>query len=323
MIWGTAQAHPSLALIKYWGKRDDEANTPATGSLAVTLEALTTRTRACWASKDSVLLNGVVQPLAAFSKVLTALKKTWGWNHGLCLESTNDFPTAAGLASSSSGMAALVGAVESLAVAHGEPGLSLTELSALARLGSGSATRSLWGGFTLFPAGATAAQSLLPATHWPEFRVVVAVVDEEAKAVSSRVGMEASRRTSPYYPAWLSTSEELLTQAQQALTERNWTTLGPLIRQSYLRMFATMFTSEPPLIYWKPQSLAILLELEKARSEGFDAWETMDAGPQVKIFCPADQASALQTRLTQALPGLRTLISGPGEGLVRHVEHST
>ncbi len=320
MIWGTAEAHPSLALIKYWGKRDDEANTPATGSLAVTLAQLTTRTRACWATADSVTLNGQLQPLTAFTKILTVIKKTWGWDHGLHIESVNNFPTAAGLASSSSGMAALVGAVDNLAVRHGEAGLGLSRLSELARLGSGSATRSVWGGFTRFSAGALAAESLFSETHWPEFRVLVVVVAEEAKAVSSRVGMEASRRTSPFYSAWVSTSDELLAQAETALAQRHWATLGPLVRQSYLRMFSTMFTSEPPLLYWKPQSLALILELEKARAEGFDAWETMDAGPQVKIFCPADQLDALQERLTRAVPGLRTLASGPGGGLLRGVE---
>jgi diphosphomevalonate decarboxylase len=103
---------------------------------------------------------------------------------------------------------------------------------------------------------------------------------------------------------------------------RDWGLLGPLIRQSYLRMFSTMFTAEPPLIYWQAESLALIKSLEELRAEGFDAWETMDAGPQVKIFCPAEQCVRIVAALEARVPGVRFLTAGPGPGLRAWVEEA-
>ncbi len=307
-----AVAGPSLALIKYWGKQSRESNTPATGSLAVTLSGLESRTTARFADADSVTVNDQLQPLERFTPFLKALRQRLDLTgRSFAVVSTNNFPTAAGLASSSSGFAALAGALAALSGRVVEPAL----ISSLARLGSGSATRPVYGGFTVFDAGAEAAEPEQSEAFWPEFRVVIAVVREGAKAVSSRVGMESSRQTSPYYREWVATSPAVLTAARSALASRDWAVLGPLIRQSYLRMFSTMFTAEPPLIYWQPESLALIQALDELRREGFQAWETMDAGPQVKIFCPADQAAPLASALDARVPGLRYLTAAPGPGL--------
>ena len=309
---GHALAGPSLALIKYWGKKSSVDNTPATGSLAVTLEGLESRTVANFDDRDSVVVNGREEPPARFSPFLDHLRAKLGLaDQGLEVASTNNFPTAAGLASSSSGFAALTGAVAALAGQEHAP----ADLSALARLGSGSATRSVFGGFTVFEAGAAAAQPLHDASFWEDFRVVLAIVREESKPTSSRSAMESSRLTSPYYDRWVETSPALLTKARSAVAERDWSQLGPLIRQSYLRMFSTMFSAEPPLIYWQPASLALIQALETLRQEGFTAFETMDAGPQVKIFCPEDQCAALVGELGRRVGGLRFLTAGPGPGL--------
>jgi diphosphomevalonate decarboxylase len=309
---GFGVAGPSLALIKYWGKQNSADNTPATGSLAVTLAGLESRTEAAFDTADSVIVNGEPQPLSRFAGFLKGLKDELGLgDQGLAIASVNNFPTAAGLASSSSGFAALAGAVSALAGVD----LAPARLSALARLGSGSATRPVYGGFTVFDAGAHAAEPEHDEQFWPEFRVVVCIVRDEAKPTSSRSAMESSRVTSPYYTPWVATSPALLTQARRALADRDWAALGPLIRQSYLRMFATMFSADPPLIYWQPESLALIQALEALRAEGWTAWETMDAGPQVKVFCPADQAAPLVAELDKRVPGLRYLTAGPGPGL--------
>jgi len=307
-----AEAGPSLALIKYWGKASAHNNTPATGSLAVTLSGLTSRTQAELADADCITVNGQVQHLERFTPFLDSLRTELGLK-GACfaVDSTNNFPTSAGLASSSSGFAALAGALTLLAGREPEPRL----VSRLARLGSGSATRPVYGGFTVFDAGTEEAVAEHDENFWPEFRVVLAVVREGAKAVSSRVGMERSRLTSPYYAPWVSSSVAVLADARRALAQRDWKVLGPLIRQSYLRMFSTMFSSDPPLIYWQPESLALIQALESLRAKGYQAWETMDAGPQVKVFCPADQAEALVTELDKRVPGLRFLTAAPGPGL--------
>ncbi len=308
---GHAVAGASLALIKYWGKRSAADNTPATGSLAVTLAGLESRTQAAFADRDTVTVNGTEQPAERFAGFLDHLRTELGLRERFSVVSENTFPTAAGLASSSSGFAALTGAVAALT------GLDLpaSRLSALARRGSGSATRSLFGGFTVFDAGAAAAEQEHNEDFWPEFRVVIAIVDETQKPRSSRSAMESSRLTSPYYDRWVETSPVVLAEARRALASRDWARLGPLIRQSYLRMFATMFTSEPPLLYWQPATVAILHTLEDLRAEGLTAYETMDAGPQVKIFCPADQTAVLETELERRVPGIRVLTAVPGPGL--------
>lgn len=309
---GHGVAGPSLALIKYWGKTSAAENTPATGSLAVTLAGLESRTSVAFDDRDSVVVNGEDQPTSRFTPFLDGLRADLGLvGRGLAVSSDNNFPTAAGLASSSSGFAALAGAVAALSDAHPTP----QRLSALARIGSGSATRPVFGGFTVFEAGAYAAKPEHDEDFWPEFRVILCVVREEAKAISSRSGMELSRTTSPYYDRWVATSPALLTDARMALAEKDWARLGPLIRQSYLRMFATMFSADPPLIYWQPESLALIQNLELLRKEGFHAWETMDAGPQVKVFCPSDQVEALVSELGRRVPGLRFLTAAPGPGL--------
>jgi diphosphomevalonate decarboxylase len=309
---GHGVAGPSLALIKYWGKQSAVDNTPATGSLAVTLAGLESATEVSFDDRDSVVVNGEDQPLARFTPFLDGLRADLGLaGRGLAVVSANNFPTAAGLASSSSGFAALAGAVAALAGVDAAP----ARLSALARIGSGSATRPVFGGFTVFDAGARAAEPEHDEGFWPGFRVVLCVVREGAKATSSRAGMESSRLTSPYYGPWVDSSPALLADARRALADQDWSRLGPLVRQSYLRMFGTMFSAEPPLIYWQPESLALIQTLQTLRSEGFTAWETMDAGPQVKVFCPADQAEALVAELDRRVPGLRYLTAAPGPGL--------
>jgi diphosphomevalonate decarboxylase len=309
---GHGAAGPSLALIKYWGKKSAAENTPATGSLAVTLGGLESRTEVGFDDRDSVVVGGEEQPLARFTPFLNSLRQALGLgDQGLAVVSQNNFPTAAGLASSSSGFAALAGAVAALSGTEVRP----AQLSALARLGSGSATRSIYGGFTVFQAGAEAAVPEQGPEFWSEFRVILCVVREQAKSTSSRNAMESSRTTSPYYDRWVESSPGLLASARRALAERNWSTLGPLVRQSYLRMFGTMFSADPPLIYWKPESLALIQALEDLRREGLVAWETMDAGPQVKVFCPAPQAEALVSELDRRVPGLRFLTAAPGPGL--------
>lgn len=308
---GHAIAGASLALIKYWGKRSAAENTPATGSLAVTLSGLESRTSAAFDDRDSVTVNGTEQPVERFTAFLDVLRKELGVDARFAIASENTFPTAAGLASSSSGFAALTGAVAALTGADTHP----PKLSALARLGSGSATRSVFGGFTVFDAGASAAEPERGEDFWPDFRVVVAVVSETAKPRSSREAMESSRQTSPFYDRWVTTSPAVLASARAALGQRDWNALGPLVRQSYLRMFATMFSSEPPLVYWQPASVALMHTLDDLRSQGLDAWETMDAGPQVKVFCPAADAEELVKELDRRVPGLRFLTAAPGPGM--------
>jgi len=305
------RASPSLALVKYWGKIPGGVNIPATSSLAVTLGAFhstTTVSEIDAVHDDTIEIDGRSQEIDGFRPVIDAIRDRAAAPRPVRIESANDFPTAAGLASSSSGLAALTLGLDAVF----RTGLSGAELSAAARLGSGSAARAVFGGYTEWRAGSDWAAPVADASHWPDVRILIAVLRSERKPVSSRAGMESSRLTSPYYPAWIETSEKLFTDAKSALLARDLEKLGTAMRQSYLRMFSTMFTSEPPLFYWMPESLAVLRCCEAMRNAGIGVWETMDAGPQVKLLLAADDVPAVSRAVKDAVPGAELVESTVG-----------
>lgn len=301
-------ASPSLALIKYWGKKKTIANLPATSSLAVTLGGLETETQVRLGPKDFVLLDGRVQDPERFRPFFDHLRRRLKTDQHFQVRTWNNFPSAAGLASSSSGFAALTCA----AVRATSRTLSPEALSELARFGSASASRAVFGGFVLLPAGARRAQALLPAEHWPELRILVAVVSENAKSVSSRTAMALSRENSPYYPAWIRSSRKLVPEAVSALKRRDIEALGKMVRLSYSRMHAVMLASDPPLTYWISGTLAVLQACERLRKQGTGVWETMDAGPQVKILCLDADVPQIKRVLSEQNEGLRIIEAYPG-----------
>lgn len=314
-----AVAHSNIALIKYWGKRtetDPELNLPAVGSLSMTLDELRTDTQVAPAPRDRFVLDGKAYEGDApeASKVFAHLDRVWASAHdserpGCEVTSTNHLPTAAGLASSASGFAALtLASAAAFELDHGD-----VELSALARRGSGSAARSLWGGFVRLDAGNEAdgsdcvARPLLPASHW-DLRLLVVHAAKGPKSVGSTEGMERSRTTSPYYQAWVDTSPADLDAAEVALAERNLLALGQLMEHSCFKMHACMMASRPPLVYWRGTTLDVMHALWQARAEGLEGYATSDAGPHVKVLCEAKDAPALAERLG-AVPGVTKLQS--------------
>jgi diphosphomevalonate decarboxylase len=310
-----ARAHPSLALVKYWGKTDGGTNLPATPNLAVSLAAFSsvTRVRFSDTGEDRIIVDGEQQPPDRFRSVLGTIRTRAGRDPAgtdgrLTIDSTNDFPTAAGLASSSSGLAALTIALDALFATH----LDQRELSAIARQGSGSAARAVYGGFTVWRAGSENAEQLAPESHWPDLRVLIVVVRSGRKSVSSRDGMDRSRETSPFYDAWVASSPRLFERARDAVLDRKLADLGPAMRQSYLRMFSTMFSSDPPLIYWVPETLQIIRTCESLRADGLDVWETMDAGPQVKLIVDRRAVEPVTAAVLDAVPGARVIESAVG-----------
>lgn len=283
---GTAvcRASPSLALIKYWGKRSVRRNTAATTSLAVSLAELVTETRVTTVEdEDVVVVGGERQDPSRYSAFFENLRRVTGVRHRFLAESHNGFPTSAGLASSSSGFAALAWACTRAA------GLDLPaeRVSELARVGSASAARAVFGGWVSLPAGASAARRLYGPAHWPAIRILVVTVKPAAKEVPSRRAMELVRATSPFYRSWVRDSGALAAEAEAALAARDLARLGETMRASTYRMFATMLAARPPVLYWEPDTLRLLHQCARLRAEGIGAWETMDAGPQVKIFCLA------------------------------------
>ncbi len=325
-----ASAHSNIALVKYWGKRvvhgvvgtvDPALNLPAVGSLSMTLDRLRSVTTLREAAKDTFVLDGSEMGPKESGKVFEHLNLMWrargqsGARPRVAVESTNHLPTAAGLASSASGFAALTMA----AAAAFELDLSdRGRLSSLARCGSGSAARSIWGGFVRLDAGVAAdgsdciAAPIFTADHW-DLRLIVVQTTKGAKAVASTGGMELCRETSPYYEAWVNTHLADLDEAHAALHARELSRLGPVVERSCFKMHASMLATSPPLVYWNGTTLEVIRALWDARREGKIGYATSDAGPHVKVLCEAASADALCDVL-RAVPGVvdvEALAPGP------------
>ncbi|MBN2738538.1 MAG: diphosphomevalonate decarboxylase [Spirochaetales bacterium] len=312
MINITTQASPSLALIKYWGKQNKKQNLPATTSLAMTLDTLHTTTEISFSqNKDVIRLNGIEKQDDKIIQFLDFCRKYFKTDHYYTLFTENNFPTKAGIASSASGFAALAAAVN----AFENKGLDNKALSALARRGSASASRSVFGGFTLLKAGAREAIPLENKDYWPELRVMVCLVSAKEKFIGSREAMEASRTSSPYYSVWIKSSRSLCKHAIDAFYKKDFEKLGWAIRQSYLRMFSTMFTAHNPIIYWEPGSLQIIQTAETLRKNGIAVFETMDAGPQVKLFYLEPDEKQIKKMILQECPDLNFMICSAGKGV--------
>lgn len=326
---GIAQAQPNIALIKYWGKRDAALNLPATGSLSVTLDSLWTRTRVEFDAslkQDELRLNDAPAPAAAarVSACLDSLRALAGVEKRARIETHNNFPTAAGLASSASGFAALVVA----ASAALDLRLDRRILSSLARRGSGSAARSLFGGYVLLTTRRSGSgldatpRSLLPGKDWP-LDVVIAVTSRDAKPVGSRAGMEISRRTSPFYSEWVANADADLAIAQAAVLAHDFAALAAVSEHNCLKMHAVMMSSRPALMYWNAATLECMHRIRNLRErDGLRVFFTIDAGPQVKAVCVPEDAERVAKALAE-VPGVATVLRsriGAGARLLRESE---
>lgn len=293
---GAGRAWANIAVCKYWGKRNEELNLPVTSSLSVSLNGHGTETVVKpSAVQDEVFLSG--QPMApnsSFAKGVSGFLDMFRPNDKTFyrVETKNSVATAAGLASSASGFAALARAVNDL---HGWT-LSPPELSILARLGSGSASRSIFDGFVEWHAGALAdgmdsfAQPL--DQEWPDLRIGLIKVSTQPKAVSSRTAMKRTRRTSALYEAWpVKVAHDMLT-LKEAITLGEFDTFGQVAESNALAMHATMIGAWPPVLYWLPESVAVMHDIWSAREEGLRVYFTMDAGPNLKLlFLKEDEAA--------------------------------
>jgi diphosphomevalonate decarboxylase len=321
MATATVRARSNIALIKYWGKRDAAVNTPAVGSVSITLDGLWTDTTVRFDSaldSDSLLLNGRegVAEVHRVSACLDLIRERAGVSTRAQVESANNFPTAAGLASSASGFAALVGA----AAAALNLSLSDRELSILARRGSGSAARSIFGGFVQMHKGEAAdgndsfAEPLLAADAWP-LMVVVAITETEEKSVSSGKGMTRSAHSSPYYGDWTNTHAADMAIARSAILERDFSALAEVSEFNCLKMHAAAQTAQPPLIYWNGATVECIHRIRRLRDGGVPVFFTIDAGPQVKAVCLPGALDEVESSL-RSLPGVKELlVTGLGPGL--------
>ncbi len=320
-----ARAGTNIALVKYWGKRDAALNLPVTGSLSLTLAELGSDTTVRFAAdaggpdrKDLVLFDGAPADALFAGRVsafLDLVRARAGLSLPALVTTTNTVPTAAGLASSASGFAALTVAATAAA------GLSLndSERSALARRGSGSAARSIFGGFARMDAGTlpdgsdAMARPLLDAAAW-DVRLVVALAAWGPKAIGSTAAMERTSRTSPYYAAWIAAHDRDMGEARAAVLARDLDQLGVVAERSALRMHACAMAADPPIVYWNAATMAAMDAVGQLRARGVRCFFTIDAGPHVKVLCAANDAPAVDAALRQVPGVLSTVIASPGPG---------
>ncbi|MFI6040969.1 diphosphomevalonate decarboxylase [Nocardia sp. NPDC051321] len=317
----TAVAHPNIALIKYWGKRDEEYILPCSDSLSITLDIYPTTTTV-WThdgAADQLTINGVPADGGALRRVeqfLELVRARAQRPERLVVETVNTVPTGAGLASSASGFAALALAATRVY------GLDIQDvtLSALARRGSGSASRSVYGGFSIWHAGTgrgaagDSGSYAEPIDAAVDLALVVAVVETAAKPISSREAMSRTVRTSPLFRAWVESSRLDLAAMRAALRRGDLDTIGEIAERNALGMHATMLAARPAVRYLSQASLTVLDRVAELRRAGVGAYATVDAGPNVKVICAKAAADAVATALRELTVTREVIVAGPGPG---------
>ncbi|CAL9654016.1 diphosphomevalonate decarboxylase [Streptomyces sp. enrichment culture] len=321
----TAVAHPNIALIKYWGKRDERLILPCTTSLSMTLDVFPTTTEVRLdpsAEHDTAALNGepaTGETLRRITAFLQLVRDMAGSGQRAVVDTRNTVPTGAGLASSASGFAALAVAA---AAAYG---LDLDDraLSRLARRGSGSASRSVFGGFAVWHAGpdtGTAEEADLGSYAEPvpaadlDPALVIAVVNAGPKPVSSREAMRRTVDTSPLYRPWADSSKGDLDDMRAALLRGDLEAVGEIAERNALGMHATMLAARPAVRYLSPATVTVLDSVLQLRRDGIAAYATMDAGPNVKVLCRRTDAERVADVVRAAAPDGSVLVAGPGQG---------
>jgi diphosphomevalonate decarboxylase len=310
----SAQAQPNIALIKYWGKRDIEQNLPAVSSLSVTLDSLWTKMSVEFS--DSISADRLTVNAAADEKMLPRISACLDLVAGsdrprASINSDCNFPIAAGLASSASAFAALV-------VAASEAAGQSSDTLSLARTAgaiSGSAARSLFGGFVELRAGDSNidVETIAEGDEWP-LTVVIAVTEESAKPVSSGEAMIRSAETSPFYSSWIEQQPAELATAREAVLRRDFAQLAAVAEHNCLKMHSVMWGSRPPVVYWNSATLSSMEAVRRMQDDGHAVFFTIDAGPQLKAICLPDQADRVRSALDACSGVQRTLVSGLGAG---------
>lgn len=318
----TAKANTNIALIKYWGKRDENLFLPMNSSLSITLDRFYTVTTVEFQEKlekDQFFLNGKLASDKEANNVyifLDKIRNRFSVNLHAIVSSENKVPTAAGFASSASGFAALAAAATKALKLDIEE----RELSILARQGSGSACRSVYGGFVEWQKGKredgkdSFAIQLLPENQW-QLSILSVMVNSKEKKVSSREAMKRTVEKSPFYLGWLQGVERDLDLAKKAIEVRDFQALGEVMEANALKMHGTMLGAEPPILYWESGTLEVIKQVQELRLSGINAYFTIDAGPNVKVLClPEDEKEVHRSLLM--LPSVQeVLVCHPGPGV--------
>lgn len=325
----TAIANANIALVKYWGKRDEQLILPQNSNIGLTTDCLSVKTTLEFDGKykkDILILDGKEfksgseeydRYFRAFLDKLRNLAKTKLRAKAV---SQSGFPKAAGLASSSAGFAAMAAAAnDALNLDLNAQGLSI-----LARQGSGSACRSIFGGFVEWEKGErkdgldSFASQIVNENYWPDFRMIICLTSKKEKKIKSRAGMARTVKTSPFYQGWLNTVNDDLKKVRKGIKERDFSLVGKTAEENCLKMHALMLTTKPAIIYWNSGTVELIYKVIEWRENGLECYFTIDAGPQVKILCLKKNLPEILKRVkkTAGLEGIITAKPGPGPKIV-------
>lgn len=311
----TAQAFSNIAFIKYWGNRNNEMRLPVNGSISMNLDGLLTKTTVSFTSskQDSLTINNkevAGKGLERVSYILDLVRGMAHINERAEVVSENNFPAGAGIASSAAAFAALALASSKAA------GLDLSEpeLSVLARRGSGSASRSIPGGFVEWQMGKDEADSyaysIAPVDHW-NLVDCVAIVSATHKKTGSTEG-HAIAGTSPLQEARVADAPRRLDLCRNAIINKDFEAFANIIEHDSDMMHAVMMTSNPPLMYWQSATVEIFHQVREWRASGLPVGYTVDAGANVHVLTLGEKAKEVEKHLRE-LPGVSdVLVAGVG-----------
>jgi len=314
----TAIAPSNIAFIKYWGKKDEELKLPANGSISMNLSNLVTTTTVEFSpdfKEDLVTINGKENLKEAIRVIqfLNLVRQKANVFLKAKVISKNNFPDGTGLSSSASGFAALaLASTKSIGL-----NLNKKELSSLARLGSGSACRSISDGFVEWEG--ERAKSIYPPDYWKIIDVVV-IVSSEKKDISSTDGQKLAS-TSPFFQTRLNNLKDKIHRFKKALETKNFTNLGEIIESEALELHAIMLTSTPSLIYWCPETLKLMKLVKQWRSEGLDVYFTLNTGQDVHLIVEEKNKDKLIYRLKEIKEIKKFIVNRPAIGVRLTKDH--
>lgn len=322
MTTSTAQAHPNIAFIKYWGNRDNHLRLPINGSISMNLDGLFTRTTVSFNSSqhDSLIINDHAvsgKGLERVSAILDLVRGMANMNERAEVVSTNNFPAGAGIASSAAAFAAL--ALASSRAANLT--LSEAQLSRLARRGSGSASRSIPSGFVEWKMGTddddSVAESIAAPEHWA-LTDCVAIVNAAHKKTGSTEG-HAIAGTSPLQNARVADTTRRLAICRSAILNKDFDTFANIIEHDSDMMHSVMMTSNPPLMYWQAATVGIFHAVREWRASGLPVGYTVDAGANVHVLCLSEKSAEVAKQLRE-LPGVSDVLVAHAGGAAKILE---
>ena len=320
---GNGTAAPNIALVKYWGKRDPDKNLPFTDTIAVVLDQGRTRVNVGEWSEDGVwwqfageskrLMGGLVEP---YIRMLDFARSIHSVDQPLRVVVAPNLPPRIGFAGSAAVMAALAAALEEALDLDLDP----RERSILARIGSGSAARSIPDGFVRWHAGKAVdgsdsyAESIFPPEHWEDLRLVLVPINRSAKDVPSTHAMLRCQETSPLFQAWIAQCRADLPPAMRALERRDIEALGGIVEGNARWMHAVALSADPPILYWTRDTVRVFEAMSALRRAGIGVWCTADAGPNPILITLEADLDRVEKMVSDVLPGVKPLVTRPGHG---------